>query len=165
MAEPFLSEIRMFSFNFPPRGWAACDGQALNIAQNQALYALIGMTYGGLGTTIFNLPDLRGRVPLHFNASYPQASYGGLEGVQLTTAQMPVHMHVAQGNSNSGNAATPVNNVWAAQTVNPYAGSANAPLGNTAVASSGGSGAHTNMQPSLVLNFCIALVGIWPSKD
>ena len=165
MAESFLSEIRLFSFNFPPSGWATCDGQTLSIVQNQALFALIGTLYGGNGTTTFNLPDLRGCVPLHFNAGYPQSSRGGLPSVQLAANQMPTHAHVPQGNSNSGNATTPVSNVWAAQAANPYAGSANAQLGSTAIASTGGSGAHTNMQPSLVLNFCIALTGVWPSRD
>src|SRR5450759_3107658 len=107
MAEPFLAEIRIFSFNFPPKGWALCDGQFLPINQNQALFSILGTTYGGNGTTNFALPNMQGRVPAHPGASLVLGESGGAEGIALTTAQIPSHNHLQQGSVNQATTVTP----------------------------------------------------------
>jgi microcystin-dependent protein len=172
MAEPFIGEIRSFSFSFAPVGWATCDGQSMVIQQNAALYALLGTTYGGNGAS-FNLPDLRGRTLLHRGPGYPEGITGqaGTETVALTTnSQLPVHTHLLAVNSTAGNTNTPGNNVLAvvADAAKPaYAATKASPaaaLAATAIASGGGSAGHNNMQPSLVINYCIALTGYFPSR-
>jgi microcystin-dependent protein len=169
MAEPFLSEIRAFGFNFAPKGWATCDGQTLAINQNQALYSLLGTTYGGNGTTTFNLPDLRGRTPIHFDASYREGQKSGSENVTLTTGEMPMHAHTLEATTSAPAANTPASNLLAtlpADKANftPPA-NANIQLNPGSIAAAGGSYPHNNMQPSLVINFCIALLGIFPSRS
>jgi microcystin-dependent protein len=161
--EPFLGEIKMVSFNFAPTGWATCDGQTMQIQQNQALYALLGLTYGGNGTTTFCLPDLRGRVPLHFNGTYPQGNVGGEASHLLTTAEVPSHTHSVYASDAAANAPSPTGNTWAAATKG-YAAAPDATMKPAALATTGG-GAHENRQPFLVLNFVIALDGIFPSRD
>lgn len=168
MAEPFLSEIRMFSFNFAPVGWATCDGQSMQITQNQALYSLLGIIFGGNGTSYFNLPDLRGRTPLHFSSGYAEGSKGGQENVILNTQQIPAHTHALQSTSAMAQSDKPANNVLALLTTGKadYTTSANlVTMNNSAIALAGGSNGHNNMQPSLVVNFCIALQGIYPSRN
>jgi microcystin-dependent protein len=172
MAEPFIGEIRLFGINYAPQGWATCDGQLLNITQNQALYSLIGTTYGGNGTTNFNLPDFRGRTLLHANATYLEGKPGGAETVALTaTSQLPAHNHALLANSTPGNSNVPQGNVLAAvaETTNfAYATTKASPAATMAAGAlspAGGSGAHNNVQPSLTINFCIALTGIWPSRN
>ena len=167
MAEAFLSEIRMFSFNFAPQGWATCDGQTMQISQNQALYSLLGIMYGGNGTTTFNLPDLRGRTPIHFAAGYGEGSKSGQENVVLTTQQIPAHTHQLECNATAAQTNIPTNNVLGLSPAsNDFTPPANlTPMNNGAIAVAGANHGHNNMQPSLVANFCIALQGIFPSRS
>jgi len=164
--DPFIGQIGIASFGFPPRGWAFCDGQLLPINQNQALFSLLGTTYGGNGQTTFALPDLRGRVPMHVGNGHTLGERAGEENHTLSITEMPQHTHVAQGSSNSPNASTPLNNFWASNTgFSPYSGTANEVMSPTAISNVGGSQPHFNMSPFLTLNFCIALVGIFPSRN
>ena len=154
MSEPFLAEVRMVGFNFAPRGWAFCDGQILPINQNQSLYSLLGTTYGGDGRTSFALPDLRGRTPIHVgdNGSGTHFSEGQKSGEEthtLSVNEMPQHRHVLQATNQEPDA--------------PF--SAPATFGSGSVANTGGSQAHNNMQPYLAVNFCIALQGLFPSRN
>jgi microcystin-dependent protein len=167
MSEPFLGEIRMMSFNFPPKGWAFCNGQLLPINQNQALFSLLGTYYGGNGQTNFALPNLRGQVPIHVGSGYIQGQKGGQTAHTVTNSEMAQHFHFAMGSSAaSGNQAPPGgallgtsgNNVYA----EPAAFLACAP---SEITNFGGSQPHNNMMPYLVLNFCIALQGIFPSRN
>jgi microcystin-dependent protein len=166
MAEPFLSEIRIMSFGFPPKGWALCDGQLLPINQNQALFSLLGTTYGGDGRVNFGLPNLQGRVPIHMGAGHTLGERGGEQGHTLSISEIPTHTHVASG---TGAAATQI--IPAANYSGDTGGTAvYATAGNLVamnagtIASVGGSQAHLNMQPFLILNFSIALQGIFPSQ-
>lgn len=166
MSEPFLGEIRLMSFNFAPRGWAMCNGQLLPINQNQALFALLGTTYGGNGQTTFALPDLRGRVPIHLSAGFPQGSSVGEQTHTISMAEMPSHAHVLRASNTTGNAPIPGGNVLAGNPSALYAPPGNlVPLDGSTVASVGGGQAHLNMQPFLTLTFCIALQGIFPSQN
>ena len=171
MAEPFLSEIRIFSFNFPPKGWAFCNGQLLPINQNQALFSLLGTTYGGNGQTNFALPNLRGRAPISFGSGFTLGEAAGSSAVTLNIQQLPTHPHTLTSNMCIGgnviNAALgdPTNNYWANNGKNQYATNTfDNVMHPSAVTNVGGSQAHNNMQPYLVLNFCIALQGIFPSQ-
>jgi microcystin-dependent protein len=166
MSEPFLSEIKIVSFNFPPKGWALCNGQFLPINQNQALFALLGTTYGGNGQTTFALPDLRGRVPIHFDGSFSLGQAGGTEAVTITQQTMPQHIHFMTGTTNVGNSALPLNNLLATSPALIYDPAKNlTTLQPGTVSNVGGNQAHTNQQPYLVLNFIIALQGIFPSRN
>lgn len=167
MAEPFLSEIRMMSFNFPPKNWAFCNGQFLPINQNQALFSLLGTVYGGNGQTTFALPNLRGRLPIHFGAGHTLGEGAGSSAVTISQQTMPQHLHFLQGTTNStGNAATLGGALMATSGNTVYAPPASlVALDPSSVSSIGGSQAHTNMMPYLVINFCIALVGIFPSQN
>jgi microcystin-dependent protein len=166
MAEPFLSEIRIMSFNFAPKGWAMCNGQLLPINQNQALFSLLGTTFGGNGQTNFALPDIRGRAPIHEGSGHTLGEKGGEQAHTLTIAEMPLHTHQMNGSTvNEGGTDNPTNN---------FLGSANnlyhTPASLTAmnpgtIGNSGGSQAHLNMQPFLTLTFSIALQGIFPSPN
>jgi microcystin-dependent protein len=166
MSSPFLGEVRMTGFNFAPKGWAVCAGQLLPISQNAALFSILGTTYGGNGTTDFALPDLRGRVPAHRGTSLVLGQAGGLESVVLTTDQIPAHNHL-MGSFNQATAAAPAANVFAGKPrrgMDVYA----APPANVAINSNdivGGSLPHDNLQPYLVVNFAIALFGIFPSRN
>jgi microcystin-dependent protein len=163
MAEPFLSEIRLMSFIFAPKGWALCNGQLLPINQNQALFSLLGTTFGGDGRVNFALPDLRGRTPIHVGNGHTLGERGGEQAHTLSISELPQHLHFAFGTSATGNSANPINNVLAVAN-NLYAAPSNlTSLSPTSVASVGGSQAHLNMQPFLTINFCIALQGIFPS--
>ncbi|MEI7769109.1 MAG: tail fiber protein [Chloroflexales bacterium] len=167
MAEPFLSEIRVFSFGFPPKGWAQCNGQLLPINQNQALFALLGTTYGGDGRVNFGLPNLQSRTPIHVGSGHTLGERGGEQGHTLSIAEVPAHTHVANATSAAATTATPAPNVLLAQSsgASLYAPASNlVAMAPNAVANTGGSQAHLNMQPFLVLNFCIALQGIFPSQ-
>ena len=164
MAEPFLSEIRLMSFMFPPNGWALCDGQLMAINTNQALFALLGTTYGGDGRVTFGLPDLRGRVPIHMGSGHTLGERGGEQAHTISTSEMPQHPHSAFASSTNGGTPFANNNMLAAA-INAYASPANlTPLDPSSLADAGGSQAHQNMQPFLTLSFCIALQGIFPSQ-
>jgi microcystin-dependent protein len=167
MAEPFLAEIKIVSFNYAPKGWALCNGQLLPINQNQALFALLGTTYGGNGQTTFALPDLRGRAPLHFGNLFSLGERGGEENHTVTLSELPAHSHAFAANV-FPNTGEPGGNVLAASHPglgNVYRAGANVAMDPAAVSSVGGSQAHTNMQPYLTLNFVIALQGIFPSRN
>jgi microcystin-dependent protein len=168
MAEPFMSEIRIFSFNFAPIGWATCDGQIMNISQNQALYSLLGTMYGGNGTTTFALPDLRGRTMLHRSATRTQGQISGLEQIVLGTSNLPNHQHTLVGTTSGATTGTAQGGALAEpETGFPaYSSMAVQATMNPASLASAGSGAgHNNMQPSLTVNFCIALTGVYPSRS
>ena len=165
MAEPFLGEIRIFSFGFAPKGWALCNGQLLPINQNQALFALLGTFYGGDGRVNFALPSLQGRVPFHMGSGLTQGQVGGEQAHTLNIAEMPTHTHVPVGSSSAASAASPAGNVWASLSSSGYSLTPNAAMNPASVSNTGGSQAHDNMSPYLTLNFCIALQGIFPSQN
>ena len=167
MAEPFLSEIRIMSFGFPPKGWALCDGQLLPINQNQALFSLLGTTFGGDGQVNFGLPDLRGRTPIHVGSSHTLGERGGEQAHTLSISEIPTHVHTASGTSDGATTNTVSGNVLANGAPNElYVGAVDlAALHPGTIANVGGSQAHLNMQPFLVLSFCIALQGIFPSPN
>lgn len=167
MNEPFLGEIRPFSFNYPPKGWATCDGQLLPIGQNTALFGLLGTMYGGDGKTTFGLPDLRGRAGMHVGPHNPQGVGGGQESVTLTTAQIPAHTHVANCSNVPGNRSSPTGKFWAQDSGGNFTfnSAGGATMAATVIGTAGGNQAHTNMQPYFVLNFCIALQGVFPVKN
>ena len=165
MAEPFLSEIRLMSFGFAPKGWALCDGQLLPINQNQALFSLLGTTYGGDGRVNFGLPDLRGRTPIHMGQGHTLGERGGEQAHTLSISELPTHIHSAQGTSTVGASAPPLNNILANTPALIYDGPANlTSLQPGTIGNTGGSQAHLNMQPFLTLSFYIALQGIFPSQ-
>jgi microcystin-dependent protein len=165
MAEPFLSEIRIMSFVFAPKGWALCNGQLLPINQNQGLFSLLGTTFGGDGRVNFALPDLRGRVPIHVGSGHTLGEKGGEQAHTLSISELPTHTHVANGSSDKAAnvpSATTVFGKSAPQAA--YGGASNLVAMNAAmVKNTGGSQAHLNMEPFLTLSFCIALQGIFPS--
>jgi microcystin-dependent protein len=167
MSEPFLAEIRIVGFNFAPRGWAFCDGQILPINQNQSLYSLLGTTYGGDGRTTFALPDLRGRVPIHVGEGYREGQKGGSETVALTREQMPNHSHEAKASSDPASTPVPTGNVLASSAPGEFYHRASdlVPLERGTIGTVGGGQGHNNMQPFLALNFCIALQGLFPSRN
>ena len=167
MAEPFLSEIRIFSFGFAPKGWALCNGQLLPINQNQALFSLLGTTYGGDGRVNFGLPNLQGRVPIHEGSGHTLGERGGEQGHTLTISELPTHTHVANAVNAAATASNPNNTRLLSNSIQA---ALYAPAGNLVamdprtIGNVGGSQAHLNMQPFLVLNFSIALQGIFPSQ-
>ena len=173
MSEPFLAEVRIVGFNFAPRGWAFCDGQILPINQNQSLYSLLGTTYGGDGRTSFALPDLRGRTPIHVGRSdggqeHREGQKSGEETHTLSANEMPDHKHVLQATSNGGTTPVVGSTVLLARTAPSELYTA--PVDLTAarsgtIANVGGGQAHDNMQPYLALNYCIALQGLFPSRN
>lgn len=171
MAEPFLAEIRMVGFNFAPRGWAFCDGQILPINQNQSLYSLLGTTYGGDGRTSFGLPDLRGRTPIHTGNSNGGTSHqlgqkSGEETHTLATGEMPQHTHQIQATNTTGSVDTPENNILAGAAANVYGDPASTVnMGSQTIVNKGAGQAHENMQPYIAVNFCIALRGLFPSRN
>lgn len=165
MATPFLSEIRLVSFGFAPKGWALCNGQTLPINQNQALFSLMGTTYGGNGTTTFNLPNLQGASPVHVGSGYVQGQIGGQTTVTLTTAEIPAHTHQASGVSTAADLSPATGNAPAASPDDPYSASANATMSGNAILQTGGSQPHENQPPYLVMNYIIALAGIFPSRN
>jgi microcystin-dependent protein len=166
MAEPFLSEIRIFSFVFAPKGWALCNGQLLPINQNQALFSLLGTNYGGDGRVNFALPDLRGRTPIHTGAGHQLASRAGEQAHTLSIAELPAHTHLVQASTAAqGGDPVPTGRFLGGAT-NMYHSPASLTTTNPGnVTNAGGSQAHLNMQPFLTLSFCIALQGIFPSAN
>jgi microcystin-dependent protein len=165
VAEPFLSEIRIMSFAFPPKGWALCDGQLLPINQNQALFSLLGTTYGGDGRVNFALPDLRARTPIHFGSGHTLGERGGEQAHTLSIAEIPTHEHVQSASSANGNNSVATSNILASVSGLYGPPSSLTALEPSSVASVGGSQAHLNMQPFLTLSFCVALQGIFPSQN
>ena len=170
MATPYVSEIKIVSFNFAPRGWALCNGQTLSINQNQALFSLLGTTYGGNGTTTFQLPNLQGMTPIHMGTSvggqpYSEGQIGGAATVTLDLNEIPAHNHPAAGVTTVATLEPAAGNAWANSAQDPYAASANATMSPSAVSQIGGSQPHNNWPPYLVLNFVIALQGIFPTRS
>jgi len=160
-----MSEIKLVSFNFPPKGWAECNGQFLPINQNQALFALLGTTYGGNGQTTFALPNLRGRVPIHMGSGHTLGEAAGSTAVTVNIQQLPTHTHAMMASSTTGDSAF-ANNTVLAPAGNLYGPATNlTTLAPNSVSSVGGSQPHNNMMPYLVLNFIIALQGIFPSQN
>jgi microcystin-dependent protein len=165
MAEPFLSEIRLMSFEFAPKGWALCNGQLLPINQNQALFSLLGTTFGGDGRVNFALPDLRGRTPIHVGSGHTLGERGGEQAHTLSISELPTHTHVMNG-SNTPAETNIATGAYLAIANNAYTPASNlAALSPASVTNVGGSQAHLNMQPFLTLSFCIALQGIFPSQN
>ena len=167
MAEPFLSEIRIFSFNWAPRGWALCNGQLLPINQNQALFSLLGTTYGGNGQTTFALPDLRGRAAMHSGSGHTLGERAGEEAHTLAIAELPQHTHSVNASSSTGDNVVPTGNLLASSLNQSYRAPDQAltTLAPGTIGNVGGSQPHSNMQPYLGLTFGIALVGIFPSQN
>jgi microcystin-dependent protein len=165
MAEPFLGEIRQFSFVFPPKAWALCNGQLLPINQNQALFALLGTTYGGDGQVNFALPDLRARVPMHMGNGHWLGERAGEQAHTLSIAELPTHTHLVTASSAAGTTNVPIGN-YLAGAANVYGDASGSPVAGVSMAGvTGGSQAHLNMQPFLTWSFCIALQGILPSQN
>lgn len=182
MAEQYMSELRVFPFNFAPKGWALCNGQLLPINQNQALFALLGVTYGGNGTTTFGLPNLMGRTMVHLGqspisgANYVPGEFAGVENVTLLPTQIPLHTHIVMASSQKGGTnvtatskiAMVQNSGAITEVINCYApaGSAGATtLAPAAISNFGSSQPHSNMPPFLVMSVCIALTGIFPTRN
>jgi microcystin-dependent protein len=173
-SEPYIAEIRIFGGNFAPQGWAFCNGQTMSIDQNEALFNLIGTTYGGDGVSTFNLPDLRGRLPIHQGQGLDLSPYviggkGGTEQVAITLAELPSHTHTAQA-AKIGNTDTPAGNYPAtdpAGNVAQYKANTteNATMAGTAISQTGGGVAHSNIQPVLAVSYIISMFGVFPSRN
>ena len=165
MALPFLAEIRIVSFDFAPKGWALCNGQLLPINQNQALFSILGTTYGGDGRVNFALPNLQGRSPVHVGQGIILGQSGGETSHTLNISELPAHNHVPTGSSNSPSAASPAGNLWAANPNNAYSDTPNTAMNPACVTATGGSQPHENMSPYQVLNFIISLQGEFPTRN
>ena len=166
MAQPYVGEIRMFAGNFAPAGWMFCEGQLLPISEYETLFNLIGTTYGGDGQSTFALPDLRGRIPLHFGNGFTLAETGGVETVTLTTSQIPAHAHPFIATTNLADANSVSNNLLSQPTVilEYFANAPTLAMSASSIGSTGGSQPHDNFQPYLCINFIISLFGIFPSQ-
>jgi microcystin-dependent protein len=166
MSSPFIGEIRLFAGNFAPAGWAFCNGALIPISENDALFNLIGTTYGGDGQNTFALPDLQSRIPVHAGPGFALGQSGGVESVTLTTSQIPAHSHVPQCQSGTGNLPDPTGGVWAQpSTGTDYSDAAPGLIMDpAAIGSAGGSQPHDNMVPFLVINFILSLFGVFPSQ-
>lgn len=168
MSESYIGEVRMFGGNFAPRGWALCEGQLLPISEYEALFSLLGTTYGGDGQTTFGLPDLRGRIPVHpNNTTIGAGGKGGSETVTLMTSQLPSHTHSVNAKSTDGDLEAPTNATWAASGLAYYSdgtSGAPVPMNTQAVSSVGGNQSHNNMMPSLTISFIISLYGVYPPR-
>jgi microcystin-dependent protein len=166
MSTPFIAEMRIMSFNFAPKGWALCNGQLLPINQNQALFSLLGTTYGGDGRVNFALPDMRSRMPLHEGSGFILGQRAGEEAHTLISQEMPQHSHIVTASNDPADLGTPVSNFFANAGGNlVYSGTINTTMNAASVSPVGGNQPHENMSPYLVLNFCIALQGIFPSPN
>ena len=167
MGTPYLCELRLISWNYPPKGWAFCNGQTLPINQNQAIFALLGTTYGGNGQTTFLLPNLQGRVAMHFGNGFTQGQVGGETSHTLTLSEMPAHTHVMSGVNGNQNSTQPGGHLLAntAGGVTVYGTGSPTPMFPGDLTNAGGSQPHNNEQPYLVMNWIIALQGIFPSRN
>ncbi len=166
MSEPFVGEIRVFPYGFAPRGWALCNGDVLPIQSNQALFSILGTTYGGDGVTTFALPNLQGRVPVHPGNGITLGEASGEEAHTLAISEMPVHNHMAAGSSSPASTKVAAANVWAATPHLIYSDTpGNQLMSPQALGTAGSSQPHGNMQPYLALSFCIALEGIFPTRN
>jgi len=165
MSTPFMGEVKIISWNFPPKGWAFCNGQFLPINQNQALFSLLGTTYGGNGQTTFALPDLRGRAPVHFGQGIVLGEAAGQTAHTITMSEMPAHNHIPMANTAAPNQGNPGGNYWATLAGSYSTSSPDNVMNAGSVTPLGGSQPHQNMQPYLVVNFIIALQGIFPSRN
>ena len=164
MSEPFLSEIKIVSFNFPPKGWAFCNGQLLPINQNQALFALLGTTYGGDGRVNFGLPNLQSRMPTHMGDGFTLGERGGETAHTLNISELPQHNHVPVGSNDTASSPSAQGNLWAKTGAKIFNATSNGAMNPACITPVGGSQPHDNMSPYLVLNFVIALQGIFPSQ-
>jgi microcystin-dependent protein len=164
MSSPYLAEIRIFSFNFAPKGWAQCNGQLMPINQNAALFSLLGTTYGGNGTSTFALPNLQGCLPLHTGNGFVLGQTGGEASHTLLFSELPSHTHLATASSTPANLGNPTGNLWATGNA-AYNPAANTVMSSAAIASNGSGQPHENRSPFLAVNFCIALQGIFPSQN
>ena len=166
MSEPFLGEIKIISWNFPPKGWTFCNGQLLPINQNQALFSILGTTYGGDGRQTFGLPNLQGRMPVHVGNGIVLGERGGETSHTLNISELPAHNHVPVGNPGAPTAPAPGGNLWASNPNNLYSNAQpNSGMNPACILPTGGNQPHENMSPYLVLNFIIALQGIFPSQN
>lgn len=167
MSEPFLGEVKIVSWNFAPRGWAFCNGQLMPIAQNQALFSILGTTYGGDGRTTFSLPNLQGRIPMHVGNGLLLGQLGGEENHTLGITEIPAHSHPAVCNSGAGTQTSPSGNLWAQDNNGnaPYSSAGGSGMSVRAISPMGGFESHNNLAPFLTLTFIIALQGIFPSRN
>ena len=165
MSEPFLGEVKIISWNFPPKGWAFCNGQLLPINQNQALFSIMGTTYGGDGRQTFGLPNLQGRTPVHVGNGIALGELGGETTHTLNISEIPAHNHVPVGSSTTGSLPSTSGNLWGTSAANPFSSASDSSMHPASVLPAGGSQPHDNLSPYLVLNFIIALQGIFPSPN
>ena len=164
MSEPFLGEIKIISWNFPPKGWTFCNGQLLPINQNQALFSILGTTYGGDGRQTFGLPNLQGRMPVHVGNGIALGELGGETSHTLNISELPAHAHTPRANHTAPTLSVAAGNVWA-DNPSQYNSTSNTAMSPTCITATGGNQPHENMSPYLVLNFIIALQGIFPSQN
>jgi microcystin-dependent protein len=165
MAEPFIGELRCVGFNFPPKGWALCNGQLLQISQNQALFSILGTTYGGDGRTTFGLPNLQGSTPIHTGSGFPLGQKAGEANHSLLISEIPQHSHLPNGSTGNSDASTPAGHFWGSNGLSSYSPTNPSVAIPNAIANNGGGQAHPNTQPYLVINIIIALQGIFPSQN